>query len=166
MLRDIIIDRRPFYWVEHELYVYAVLGIVAVAPMIARYFLTSRSAYSWFVFADAIGLGVFCVSGTSLALAAGLPMLSSVIIGCITGVFGGLMRDVFLNKMPGVVSDRQPYASVGFVGGWLFIGLLEAGFSTDTSVWIASIFIVAFRMICVWKNWQIKYRIGNGRFWY
>lgn len=166
LLRDIIIDRRPFYWTEHELYIYAIFLIVALAPIVARYFLTSRSAYNWFIFADAIGLGVFCVSGTSLALAAGFPMLSSVILGCITGVFGGLMRDVFLNKMPGVVSDRQPYASVGFVGGWLFIGLLELGFSTDTSVWMASIFIVGFRMVCVWKNWQIKYRVGNGRFWY
>ncbi len=157
MLRDLIIDRRPFYWIDHESYVYATILIVAVAPLINRYFLKNRDAYNVYIFADAIGLGIFCISGCSLSLAAGLPMLSSVIIGCITGVFGGLMRDVFLNTLPAVVADQQPYAVVGFVGCWFFILLLELGLSLDGSIWLGMIFIVVLRMVCVWRHWRIAF---------
>ncbi|MBQ8829548.1 MAG: trimeric intracellular cation channel family protein [Burkholderiaceae bacterium] len=157
MLRDLVIDRRPFYWIDHEAYIYVVLLIAMAAPLINKYFMKSKNAYNWYIFADAIGLGVFCISGTSLALAVNIPLLPSVILGVITGVFGGLMRDVFLNTLPGVVADRQPYASVGFLGCWLFIGLLKLGLPFDACMWIGLIFIVAFRMLCFWKNWQISY---------
>ena len=157
MLRDLIIDRRPFYWIDHEAYVVATFIICFAAPWINNFFEKRKNAQDWYIFADAIGLGIFCISGTSLSLAAGVPWLSSVIIGCITGVFGGLMRDVFLNKMPGVVADRSPYASVGFLGGWFYIMLLELGLSLEWSLWIGMIFIVALRMSCVIFNWKIKY---------
>lgn len=157
MLRDIIIDKRPFYWIDHEAYVVATFIICFAAPWIYNFFEKRKNAQDWYIFADAIGLGIFCISGTSLSLAAGVPWLSSVIIGCITGVFGGLMRDVFLDKMPGVVADRSPYASVGFVGCWFYILLMEFGVSVDWSLWIGMIFIVALRMGCVVFGWKIKY---------
>ena len=135
MLRDILIDRRPFYWIDHEAYVVA----------------------TFYIFADAIGLGIFCISGTSLSLAAGVPWLSSVIIGCITGVFGGLMRDCFLNQMPAVVADRQPYAVVGFIGCWFYIMLLELKVPVDAALWAGFIFITALRMACVSFKWKISY---------
>ena len=141
MLRDILIDRRPFYWIDHEAYVVATFIICMAAPFIYKFFQKTKHAHDWYIFADAIGLGIFCISGTSLSLAAGVPWLSSVIIGCITGVFGGLMRDCFLNQMPAVVADRQPYAVVGFIGCWFYIMLLElkvpVSFSLPHSVWLA-----------------------------
>ena len=116
-----------------------------------------RDAHDWYIFADAIGLGIFCISGTSLSLAAGVPWLSSVIIGCITGVFGGLMRDCFLNQMPAVVADRQPYAVVGFIGCWFYIMLLELKVPVDAALWAGFIFITALRMACVSFKWKISY---------
>lgn len=144
MLRDILIDRRPFYWIDHEAYVVATFIICMAAPFIYKFFQKTKHAHDWYIFADAIGLGIFCISGTSLSLAAGVPWLSSVIIGCITGVFGGLMRDCFLNQMPAVVADRQPYAVVGFSTSccWnsKFRSTLHFGpvsFSLPLSVWLA-----------------------------
>ena len=141
MLRDILIDRRPFYWIDHEAYVVATFVIC-----IYKFFQRTKHAHDWYIFADAIGLGIFCISGTSLSLAAGVPWLSSVIIGCITGVFGGLMRDCFLNQMPAVVADRQPYAVVGFIGCWFYIMLLELKVPVDAALWAGFIFITALRM--------------------
>ncbi len=157
MLRDIIIDRRPFYWIDNESYVLAVFIICLLAPLIDHWFSKRENAKQWYLFADAIGLGVFCISGTSLSLEANVPFFSSVIIGCITGVFGGLMRDVFLNRLPGVVADRQPYASVGFVGCWLFIILLEIDVPMDWAVWSSMIFIVALRVLCIIYGWKLAY---------
>ena len=82
MLRDILIDRRPFYWIDHEAYVVATFVICMAAPFIYKFFQRTKHAHDWYIFADAIGLGIFCISGTSLSLAAGVPWLSSVIIGC------------------------------------------------------------------------------------
>ncbi len=163
LLRDIIIDRRPFYWIDHEMYVVSVFIICFLAPVIDNFFDKRKNAQQWYIFADAIGLGIFCISGTSLSLGAGLPWLSSVIIGCITGVFGGLMRDVFLNKLPGVVADRQPYASVGFLGCWFYILLMEIGVSVDWALWLGMLFIVGLRMGCVIFNWKITYLESNRR---
>lgn len=157
MLRDILIDRRPFYWIDHEAYVVATFVICMAAPFIYKFFQRTKHAHDWYIFADAIGLGIFCISGTSLSLAAGVPWLSSVIIGCITGVFGGLMRDCFLNQMPTVVADRQPYAVVGFIGCWFYIMLLELKVPVDAALWAGFIFITALRMACVSFKWKISY---------
>lgn len=157
MLRDILIDRRPFYWIDHEAYVVATFIICMAAPFIYKFFQKTKHAHDWYIFADAIGLGIFCISGTSLSLAAGVPWLSSVIIGCITGVFGGLMRDCFLNQMPAVVADRQPYAVVGFIGCWFYIMLLELKVPVDAALWAGFILITALRMACVSFKWKISY---------
>ena len=71
MLRDILIDRRPFYWIDHEAYVVATFIICMAAPFIYKFFQKTKHAHDWYIFADAIGLGIFCISGTSLSLAAG-----------------------------------------------------------------------------------------------
>ena len=126
MLRDILIDRRPFYWIDHEAYVVATFIICMAAPFIYKFFQKTKHAHDWY-------------------------------IGCITGVFGGLMRDCFLNQMPAVVADRQPYAVVGFIGCWFYIMLLELKVPVDAALWAGFIFITALRMACVSFKWKISY---------
>lgn len=57
MLRDILIDRRPFYWIDHEAYVVATFIICMAAPFIYKFFQKTKHAHDWYIFADAIGLG-------------------------------------------------------------------------------------------------------------
>ena len=56
MLRDILIDRRPFYWIDHEAYVVATFVICMAAPFIYKFFQRTKHAHDWYIFADAIGL--------------------------------------------------------------------------------------------------------------
>lgn len=116
IVRDLIIDNRPLYWIAHEEYVWVTLLMTAVAPVVIRRF-RDKTLHTLFVWSDAVGLGFFAAGGTSLSLTAGLPALASVLMGVCTGVFGGLLRDVFLNRLPMVMSDKQPYASAAFAGG-------------------------------------------------
>lgn len=76
-------------------------------------------------------------------------------MGVCTGVFGGLLRDVFLNRLPMVMSDQLPYASAAFVGAWLYIGLHVAGVSEFVALMTATFFIVGVRMLCWFKGWRI-----------
>ena len=154
ILRDLIIDNRPMYWIAHPEYVWATLLMSLCAPRLIRDF-QAKLLHTIFVWSDAIGLGFFTAGGTSLSLAAGLPSIAAVLMGVCTGVFGGLLRDVFLNRIPMVMSDQQPYAAAAFAGGWLFIGLDATGASEPTALLTSTAFIVAVRMLCWYKGWRL-----------
>jgi len=76
-------------------------------------------------------------------------------LGVCTGVFGGLLRDVFLCRLPMVLSDKQPYAVAAFAGTWLFIGLTRMGLTSEIALTLASVFIIGFRMVCWYKKLNI-----------
>ncbi len=152
LLRDIIIDQRPFYWVAHTEYVWLTMILTFFAPRIVRRF-EEKTANEILVVADAVGLGFFTASGTAAALANGLPPLPAVLMGVCTGVFGGLTRDVFLAQIPAVISDRKPYAIVSFAGAWLQVLMLHTGTHTGAALWIAAIVITFARL------WTYEFRL-------
>ena len=104
IVRDVVIDNRPMYWIAHQEYVWLTMALAAVAPILIRRF-EDKVLHTLFVWSDAVGLGFFAAGGTSLSVSAGLPYLPAVLMGVCTGVFGGLLRDVFLNRLPMVMSD-------------------------------------------------------------
>ena len=146
IVRDVMIDNRPFYWLDKTGFMWVVLFMAIFAPSIIRRFrqLFPNSVFIWL---DAIGLGFFSACGTSLSINAGAPLLASAILGVVTGAFGGMVRDVLLNKVPMVLRDKMPYATAAFAGNWLYILLINVGAPQGWSIWIASIVIVAFRMV-------------------
>lgn len=119
-LRDLLIDRRPFFWVEHPVWLWIVLGlgIAAVVLMRARHVEPTERAILW---PDALGLGLFTASGTQLALAASMPAIVAVLMGTITAVFGGVLRDIVCNEIPSAFRDHRPYAVCAFAGGWCVV---------------------------------------------
>ena len=78
-----------------------------------------------FVVADAIGLGFFSIAGVALALDAGMSPFVASVMGVVTGVFGGVLRDVLLNEVPMVLRDGRPYAIAAFLGCWLYILMVK-----------------------------------------
>ena len=118
-----------------------------IAPIIVRKF-AEKSLYTVFIWSDAIGLAVFSVGGTAMSAAAGVPALPAVILGVCTGVFGGLLRDVFLCRVPMVLSDKQPYAFAAFAGNWLYLGLVYLNMSVDTAFIASAVFIAGLRLLC------------------
>jgi len=119
-LRDILLDRRPFFWVEHAAWLWGLLALCigAMAFMRARHFEPTERAMQW---PDAIGLGLFSAGGTQLALAQELPAIVAVLMGVVTAVFGGVLRDIVCNEIPSAFRDHRPYAVCAFVGGWVLV---------------------------------------------
>lgn len=155
-LRDIVIDNRPFWWVAHENYVWLTLALTICAPALVKRFRT-RISYAAFIWADAIGLGFFSASGTALSISAGIPALPATLLGVATGAAGGMIRDLFLDRVPLILSDRKPYASAAFAGCWLYFGLLVLDADGTAAVWIASFFICLLRMFCWYRDIEIRY---------
>ena len=121
-LRDVLLDRRPFFWVEHATWLWALLllCIVAMFFLRARHFEPTERAMQW---PDAIGLGLFTAGGTQVALTQGMPAIVAVLMGMITAVFGGVLRDIVCNEIPSAFRDHRPYAICSFAGGWVLVGV-------------------------------------------
>ncbi len=153
-LRDLLLDRRPFYWVESVNVVWLIFAISmgAVLFMRARHFEPTRRLIQ---IPDALGLGLFVAVGVDAAQAVGMPALVAVLMGVITGVFGGVLRDIVCNEIPQAFSDHQPYAILGFLGGWLYL-LLEHLHAPD---WLSLFACIAFtagvRFLAIWRNWRL-----------
>ncbi len=132
-VRDVLLDRRPFFWVEHAGWLWALLAITLVAMTFLRsqHFAPTERAMLW---PDAIGLGLFTVSGTEAALASGMPATVAVLMGMITAVFGGVLRDIVCNEIPKAFRDHRPYAVCAFVGGWVVVAAHAVGAPEDATL--------------------------------
>jgi uncharacterized membrane protein YeiH len=119
-LRDVLLDRRPFFWVQHAHWLWALLAlcIAAMLFMRGRHIEPTERAMQW---PDALGLGLFAAAGTQVALAAQMPAIVAVLMGMVTAVFGGVLRDIVCNQIPSAFSDHRPYALCAFAGGWVMV---------------------------------------------
>ena len=125
-LRDILLDRRPLFWIENQEYLWLVLAMVATTPLWLQT-LRHKVGGRLMELADALGLGLFAISGATLADAAGMPALVSMMMGVVTAVFGGVSRDVLCNEVPKVYSDHRPYAMCALFGCGVFLALNATG---------------------------------------
>lgn len=153
-LRDVLLDRRPFFWVEHAWYLWVVFGLCAVAmlTMRSRHFRPTERAMLW---PDALGLGLFTASGTQIALTAGMPPLVAVLMGVITSVFGGVLRDIVCNQIPAAFNDHRPYALCAFAGGWVVVGVQHVDGGDSVALAAGALVTVLLRAIGLWRNWQL-----------
>jgi len=153
-LRDILLDRRPFFWVEHSIWLWVLLGVtfLALLFMQARHFAPTARAMQW---PDAVGLGLFTASGTQIALDSGMPAVVAVLMGVVTATFGGVLRDVVCNEIPQVFRDHRPYAVCSFLGGWMVI----AAYYLDLAPWAGLLAGAAvastLRILALLFNWRV-----------
>jgi uncharacterized membrane protein YeiH len=148
-LRDILLDRRPLFWVAHQEYTILVFVLaLAATPLMTtlRHIVSERLI----VIADAVGLGLFSVAGVAAALEGGMPLFVATLMGVITGIFGGVLRDIVCNEVPMVFRDGKPYAICAFVGNWLYLLLTLLNVEHDLALWAAALFITGLRLVC-WK---------------
>jgi uncharacterized membrane protein YeiH len=154
-LRDVLLDRRPFFWVQHQHYIVLILVLTLIATPMLR--LAQRVVPpTLFVIADAIGLGFFSIAGVSVAHELGSPPIIAAMMGVVTGVFGGVLRDVILNEVPMVLRDGRPYALAALVGCAIYLLILDAGVPASLATWVAAALIVAVRLVAWRWNWTIR----------
>jgi uncharacterized membrane protein YeiH len=155
-LRDILLDKRPLFWVTHQEYAILIFVLALVAAPAIR---TLRQIVSerLIVIADAIGLGLFSIAGVASALDAHMPIFIASMMGVITGIFGGVLRDIVCNEVPMVFRDGKPYAICAFLGSWIFLLMKKAGMGADFALWSSAIFIMTLRLV----TWRFDMRLGK-----
>ena len=153
-LRDLLLNREPFFWIQNEIWIW----VLAAAAVLIQFLVKARSvelsakAVDW---PDAIGLGVFAASGTQIALALGHTPLIAAIMGVVTAAFGGLIRDVLIAEIPGLVNDHQLYASLAFVGGLLIWLLQYLGVDATLATLIGALAIIVARIVAMRLGWKL-----------
>ena len=153
-LRDVLLDRRPFFWVEHAAWLWALLAlcIAAMAVLHARHFAPTERAMQW---PDALGLGLFSAGGTQIALAQGMPAIVAVLMGVVTAVFGGVLRDIVCNEIPSAFSDHRPYAVCAFAGAWVLVAALALGVPDSAAVLLAAGTATGLRLLALWTDFRL-----------
>ena len=147
-LRDILLDRRPFFWVQHAGWLWALLALCVLAMLFmrARHFAPTARAMQW---PDALGLGLFTASGTQIALGTGAPAIVAVLMGVVTAVFGGVLRDIVCNEIPSAFRDHRPYAVCAFAGGWVLVGAHALGAADGVAMLAAASVAAALRALAL-----------------
>ena len=143
-IRDVMLGVTPF-WMTSSLYMSCAVLALLFTVVFSRSLKKLDNA--WFVF-DTLGLGLFTVAGIQKTLECGHPFWVAIIMGCITGSAGGVMRDVFLNNIP-VIFQKEIYATACVAGGFLYWVLirLDAGIPITTTA--TFFFVCAIRLLAV-----------------
>lgn len=143
-LRDVMLGLPPF-WMTSPLYI--VCTIVAQIFVISFSRMLKRLDNAWFFF-DTLGLASFTITGIQKTIECGYPFWVAIIMGCITGAAGGVIRDVLLNKTP-VVLRKEIYAMASIVGGLLYWVLTDMNVNMAITGVATFVFIVTIRVLAV-----------------
>ena len=107
-----------------------------------------RLPKNFFLIPDAIGLALFTVIGTSVALELNAPWLISALMGVITGVFGGVIRDMLCNEIP-LIFRTDIYATASLLGALMLITMDRAGFNHNLSMLLSMGCIIMIRLVAI-----------------
>ena len=143
-LRDVMLGLPPF-WMTSPLYI--VCTIVAQIFVVSFSRMLKRLDNAWFFF-DTLGLASFTITGIQKTIECGYPFWVAIIMGCITGAAGGVIRDVLLNKTP-VVLRKEIYAMASIVGGLLYWVLTDMNVNMAITGVATFVFIVTIRVLAV-----------------
>lgn len=153
-VRDLLLERRPMFWIQHQEYVWLVIALALTAPLWLKTF-RHRFMENAMEFADACGMGLFAISGASIATAAGMPPLVAVLMGAITAVFGGVSRDVLCNQIPKVYRDHRPYTLCAVVGCVVLLAAHALGFAPQVSMVAGICTATGSRLLVVAFGWKL-----------
>lgn len=149
-LRDMMLN-LPVFWLQNPIYL-AVTGLSLAIVIIFRRMLVSHNRLL-FTF-DAIGLALFVVIGIQKTLAAGYPMWAAVIMGMVTGSFGGIVRDILINEEP-LFFRKDIYATACLAGGGVYWLIDIAGGSTVLQQAVCAATVIGLRVCALYFNWAL-----------
>lgn len=148
-IRDVTLGVTPF-WMTTPIYVECTALALFVVVIFGRWMRWLNN--TWFVF-DTLGLALFTIAGIQKTLTMGHPFWVAIIMGCITGAAGGVIRDVLLNNEP-VIFQREIYAMASVAGGLCYWALTSLGVNLPIVV------AATFLLVCIIRFVAVKYHIA------
>lgn len=148
-IRDVMLGVTPF-WMTSSIYFTCTIIALLVGILFSKKL--SRMENAWLI-TDTLGLAMFTIAGLQKTLQYDHPFWVAIVMGCITGVAGGVIRDVLLNQEP-IIFQKDIYAMASVAGGLIYWLLAALGIN----IGITS--IVTFFVICLVRYVAVKYHIS------
>ena len=157
--RDLLLDRTVF-WTTQPRYLWVIVGAALTTVLYTRWLRPPDRALGY---ADALGLALFAIGGAQIAERVGMAGIVCVIMGTITGVAGGMIRDVLTNDIPMVIRRGQIYATAAIAGITLYLALRAfAGIEEAIAALAGMILIAALRILAITRGIELPvYRLED-----
>jgi uncharacterized membrane protein YeiH len=149
-VRDVLLDRSVF-WIVQPVYLYVILGAALATIVYTRHFSPPDRALA---IADALGLALFTISGAQIAEGLEHKGVVVVLMGALTGVAGGVMRDVLSAEIPLILRKGQIYATAAIFGAVVYL-LLQGMIERAPAALIGMVCIAATRLAAITWNWSL-----------
>lgn len=148
-IRDVMLGLRPFWFRDST---YILLSLAAALIVFSLYRLVARgeTLLLWF---DAVGLGAFTVIGATKAMGAGLGLCGTIVLATLTGVGGGIIRDLLAADVP-VVLRKEVYASACIIGAALYWYLSQWHLPHTLTMPATMLVVIAIRLV------SLRYHMG------
>lgn len=147
-IRDILLTGKTVFWLEQTSYIHFILaGTIFAIIFKSRLYLINRPLLVF----DAIGLGLYTITGVQIGIQHELAAVNCIILGTITGVFGGILRDILVNEVP-VIFKKEVYATVCILGSVLYLILYHLDVVNPILQIIPVLFIIIIRLLVIQFN--------------
>ncbi len=149
-VRDLLLDRHPLAWVQDINLAYLALVTGVVTFMVAKFI---RIPFRALLYADAVGLAAFTVSGTQVSLEMGLPSLVVILMGMASGIFGGIIRDLMANEVP-LIFRKDIYATATLAGAVFMVLAQQFSLNIYWSMSLGFACVVTIRFAAI--HWHLS----------
>tara|TARA_B100000809_G_C15082618_1_gene510202 strand:- start:796 stop:1407 length:612 start_codon:yes stop_codon:yes gene_type:complete len=156
-IRDILITDKTVFWLTESMHLYFILGGVILAIIFRNKLNKFNKSLLFF---DAVGLGLFTITGVQIGIENDLHLINCIILGTITGSFGGVLRDVLVNETP-VIFRKEIYATISIAGGAIYLLLLKLEVQNPILQIVPIVLIIIARLVILKFKIslpQIKYK--------
>ncbi len=150
-LRDVLIGSTPVGWMLNPHYS-IVIGVGIILGLLFKNKILQLRK-TMFLF-DTIGIGLFTILGLQKTLNIGLSPMIAILMGTVSAVFGGVLRDVLSNEVP-LIFRKEIYATACLAGGIIFIFLSAFSGWSDINMFISILVIIVIRILAVRYHWAL-----------
>jgi uncharacterized membrane protein YeiH len=153
-LRDMMLGAYPISWLNDKNILISIICAFLVTLIFKKYIIKLRRTLFLF---DTIGVGIYTILGVQISLEHHVNPYAAVILGLISAVFGGVIRDTLINEIP-LIFAKEIYATACIIGAVLFVTLLHLNANTNIAATISMSIIIIIRIIAV------KYKLALPKF--
>lgn len=150
-IRDVLIGNHPVGWMRDLNYLYLIGLAVLISFFFKKYVLKLRKTLFLF---DSIGIGLFTILGLQKTLDIGLDPLVAIMMGTVSAVFGGVLRDILCNEIP-LIFRKEIYATACILGGTLYWALMRFYEEPQFLMVLTVLLIIALRILAVRYKWSL-----------
>ena len=150
-IRDVTLGAYPVAWINDMNYLLAIFSGVLFTLIFRRYIIRISRTLSIF---DTIGMAIYVVLGVQKSILYDVNLLAAVVLGMVSGIFGGVIRDTLLNEIP-LIFRKEMYATPCLLGSLLFVILYVLKIDSTINFICSVLFIVLFRFLAVRYAWSL-----------